>query len=172
MAEAIQNVINPFLISHFDQEMGSASSFATLKLAQPPRVAILRTQSAWRGWSLPALGFGNRTILRPEAAHPGARLTKVFSYILTFVVQGDQDRALENSATLLVRAETILRALATSQLNLVSDGGERVNRLLLTPDKYDQSNGSSQIRTYLDTETRDKWYCAADISILFTTTTT
>lgn len=172
MAEAIQNVINPFLITHFHEQMGSASSFATLKLAQRPRVAILRTQSTWRGWSLPALGLGNRTILRPEAAHPGARLTKVFPYILTFVVQGEQDQALESSATLLVRAETILRTLSTGQLNLVSDGGERVNRLLLTPNDFDRANGSSQIRTYLDTETRDKWYCAADISIQFTTTTT
>jgi len=171
MAEAIENVIDDWLISHFDNEMGATSSYTTLKLAQPTQTAILKTVESWKGWLTPSLGIANRYIFRAGVMHPHV-LDKRIPYVLTFVTHGTQNQAIRNLRTILVRAENVLRALNGSGFgSLVNDGGERVNRATYFALKDDPNNGSSRIRVYPDPETKTAWFCAGDISVVFHTTT-
>ena len=172
MAEAIENVIDDWLIAYFDTQMGRDSDFTSLKLAQPSQTAILRTVEAWRGWTLPALGIANRLVFRAAVMHP-SKLDKRIPYILTFVVKGTQSGVIRDARTLLLRAENILRAIpANEYTTLVSDGGERVQRCHLYALQTDGNNGSSRLRIYPNPDDKTGWYCAGDISIQFTTTTT
>ena len=173
MAEAIENVIDPWLKTQFTTDMGRDSSYDTLKLATID-TGILRTPKDWEGWTLPALGYSNRNIVRTADQHIGGyRVNKQITYVLSFIAYGTEQVSIQSSRTLLTRAELLLKTLSTttSLTGLTNDYGEVCNFISWFANSRTKEAGMSRLRKSIDPANAGKWFCAQDISIVFHTIT-
>lgn len=169
MAEAIENVIDTWLIEQFTAEMGSGSSYANNKLSQV-ETAILRSPKDWETWTFPALGISNRFVTRSAQMHPFA-LDKAITYLLTFVTYGTESAAIQASRTLLTRAEIALATIKGSVNSITNDYGEQCQQMIFYASREFGEAGSSRMRKYIDPTKAGKWFIAQDISVVITTTT-
>ena len=179
MAEAIENVIDDWLRTKFIAEMGSGSSYGTLKLSYID-TGILRTPKDWESWTFPALGYSNRISLRTADQHIGGviHVSKPITYTLTFVTYGAQSEAIRSSRTLLARAEVLFNVLSTTSgalSSLVSDYNTRCTAISWFNGSRTQKEkveaGMSRLRSYIDPASANKWFCAQDFSVVFHCTT-
>lgn len=173
MAEAIENVLDDWLITRFAAEMGSGSSYGASKL-QTVQTAILRSPTDWQAWTFPAIGISNRFTYRTAEAHmmsTQVRIDKRIVYLLTFVTHGTEADAITESRTLLTRAEIALNQMRQSLGGLTNDYGEVVQQLIYYQSKLAPEAGASRMRKYTDPKQSGKWFVAQDISVVFTTTT-
>ncbi len=171
--EAIENVIDEWLITQFSGAMGSSSSYTTLKLKQID-TAILRTPKDWEAWIFPALGVSNRFVTRHPEGHmlsTEIAISKRITYLLTFVTYGTESTAIQTSRTLLARAEIALNAMRQAMGSLSNDYEEKVEKLTYYSTSEAPDAGSSRMRKYVDPTTSGKWFVAQDISVVFVTAT-
>jgi hypothetical protein len=167
--EAIENVIDAWLIEKFTEQMGSSSAYTNTKLVQI-ETAILRTPKDWEAWNFPAMAISNRLVERDAGMHP-LRLEKSITYLLTFVTNDTEGAAIVKSRTLLTRAERALLALHGSLNGIVNDYGERAKQLLFYKSPQSPHAGASRLRKYSDPKNASKWFVAQDISIVINTIT-
>ena len=171
--EAIENVIDEWLITQFIGAMGSSSSYTTLKLKQVD-TAILRNSKDWESWTFPALGISNRFVTRHPDGHIGPEnipISKRITYLLTFVTYGTESTAIQTSRTLLARAEIALNTMRQGMGSIFNIYEEKVEKLTYYSTSEAPEAGSSRMRKYIDPNASGKWFVAQDISVVFVTTT-
>lgn len=171
--EAIENVLDDWLIEKFIQRMGSGSSYGTSKLTQV-QTAILRAPRDWEEWTFPALGISNRFTYRTAQQHmmtTQVTLDKSIVYLLTFVTYGTESAAITQNRTLTTRAEIELNWMRQNLGGLTNTYNETVQQLIYYKSSLAPDAGMSRMRKYIDPKNSGKWFVAQDISVVFTTTT-
>lgn len=170
MAEAIESVINPWMVEQFTSNMGSGSSYTNSKLASV-KISVLSIPIDWKDWALPALAISHRFGEFDYQAHPFT-LGNTIVYRLTFVTHGTQDQAIAEGEKLLYRGFKTLIAIKDSLNELSNDDGQRVNEMIFYKSgRAPVGTGAYQMRRFIDQDVKGKYFIAHDLNMAFLATT-
>lgn len=127
MGENLWADMSAWLVNQIKAEMGSASSYTSLKLERVELAAVWN-QREWQQWKLPAAVVISSSVRYGAGRHGDgdAHFDKLYPVVLLVLTQGTQAQAILDAQTLLKRLERLVAELAVEHDLAADTNGERL----------------------------------------------